>query len=125
VSPGSSAELLSAAEDVPFPFVPGVATVTETLRVAGAGAREAKFFPAEAAGGVQAVSAIGAVMPWMRFLPTGGIDLSSAPAYLALPHVLAVGGSWMCPVALVRTGAWDEIEERVGKAAELTGSNTP
>jgi 2-dehydro-3-deoxyphosphogluconate aldolase / (4S)-4-hydroxy-2-oxoglutarate aldolase len=119
VSPGSSASLLSAAADCPIPFVPGVATATEVMRVAETGMREVKFFPAEAAGGVPAVSAMGAVMPSMRFLPTGGIDEGSARAYLALDHVFAVGGSWVCPAALIREGAWDEIAERVRKASTL------
>lgn len=120
VSPGSSASLLSAAADCPIPLVPGVATATELMRVAETGIREVKFFPAEAAGGVPAVSAMGAVMPSMRFLPTGGIDAGSAPAYLALDHVFAVGGSWVCPPALIRERAWDEIAERVRAASTLT-----
>jgi 2-dehydro-3-deoxyphosphogluconate aldolase/(4S)-4-hydroxy-2-oxoglutarate aldolase len=117
VSPGSSAELLSVAADGQIPFVPGVATVTELMRVAETGLREVKFFPAEAAGGVPAVAAMGSVLPSMRFLPTGGIDAGSAPAYLALDHVFAIGGSWMCPTTLIRRGAWDDIAERVRKAS--------
>ena len=120
VSPGSSAPLLSAAEDCPIPCVPGVATATELMRVAEFGMREVKFFPAEAAGGVATAAALGAVLPWMRFLPTGGIDASSAPAYLALEQVFAVGGSWMCPATLIRRGAWDEIAKRVRTASSLT-----
>jgi 2-dehydro-3-deoxyphosphogluconate aldolase/(4S)-4-hydroxy-2-oxoglutarate aldolase len=123
VSPGSSASLLAASGDRPIPFVPGVATATELMRVAEEGIREAKFFPAEAAGGVLAVSAMAAVVPSMRFLPTGGIDAGSASAYLALDHVFAVGGSWMCPAALIRQRAWDEIAERVRIASNLPGSS--
>ena len=112
VSPGSSTSLLAASGDSPIPFVPGVATATELLRVAEEGIREAKFFPAEAAGGAPAVSALAAVIPSMRFLPTGGIDAGSAPTYLALDHVFAVGGTWMCPAALIREEAWEEIADR-------------
>lgn len=119
VSPGSSAELLSVAADGQIPFVPGVATVTELMRVAETGIREVKFFPAEATGGVSAVAAMAAIMPSMRFLPTGGIDAGSAPAYLSLDHVFAVGGSWMCPGALIREGAWGEITERVLTASTI------
>jgi 2-dehydro-3-deoxyphosphogluconate aldolase/(4S)-4-hydroxy-2-oxoglutarate aldolase len=117
VSPGSSAALLSAHR--PIPFVPGVATATELMRVIEAGFGEAKFFHAEAAGGVPAVAALGAIAPTMRFLPTGGIDAGSAPAYLALDRVFAVGGSWVCPAALIREGAWDAIAERALAASSL------
>jgi 2-dehydro-3-deoxyphosphogluconate aldolase / (4S)-4-hydroxy-2-oxoglutarate aldolase len=120
VSPGSSAELLSAAADCPIPFVPGISTVTELMHVAERGLREVKFFPAEAAGGVIAVSAMGTVMPSMCFLPTGGIDAASAPAYLRLDHVFAVGGSWVCPATLIREGAWSDIARRVREASSLT-----
>jgi 2-dehydro-3-deoxyphosphogluconate aldolase/(4S)-4-hydroxy-2-oxoglutarate aldolase len=125
VSPGSSPALLSAAADCPIPFVPGVATATELMRVAEHGIREVKFFPAQGAGGVSTVSAMGAVVASARFLPTGGIDAGSAPAYLALGQVFAVGGSWVCPAALIREGAWDEIAERVLTASNLTNQLDP
>ncbi len=117
VSPVSSAALLSA--DRPIPFVPGVATATELMRVAEAGFGEVKFFHAAGSGGAPALSALGAIAPTMRFLPTGGIDAGSAPAYLALEHVFAVGGSWVCPAALIRERAWDAIAERALTASNL------
>jgi len=117
VSPGSSAALLTA--DRPIPFVPGVATATELMRVTEAGFGEVKFFHAEGAGGVPALSALGAIAPTMRFLPTGGIDAGSAPAYLALDNVVAVGGSWVCPAPLIREGAWDAIAERAQTASSF------
>ena len=100
VSPGSSAALLAAAAESARPVRPGCrdrdrADVHRRVRF-----REVKFFPAEAAGGVTALSSLAAVMPSVRFLPTGGIDAdSTARAYLALDHVFAVGGSWVCPAA--------------------------
>ncbi len=124
VSPGSSASLLAAAGDHPIPFVPGVASATELMRVAEEGMREARFFPAEVAGGVPGVSALAAIMPSIRFLPTGGIDAGSAPAYLAIEHVFAVGGSWMCPASLIREAAWGEIAERVRIASKLIASGS-
>jgi 2-dehydro-3-deoxyphosphogluconate aldolase/(4S)-4-hydroxy-2-oxoglutarate aldolase len=120
VSPGSNASLLSVAAAGPVPFVPGIATVTELMHVAEIGVREVKFFPAELSGGVPAVSGMASVMPEMRFLPTGGIDAGSATAYLALDHVFAVGGSWVCPAALIREEAWDEIAQRAKIASILT-----
>jgi 2-dehydro-3-deoxyphosphogluconate aldolase/(4S)-4-hydroxy-2-oxoglutarate aldolase len=118
VSPGTSTSLLSAAADGPIPYVPGVSTATELMRVAEAGFREAKFFPAQPAGGVAAVAALGTVAPAVRFLPTGGIDQVSAPGYLALDHVFAVGGSWVCPPALIRRGSWTSIGD-LARAASL------
>jgi 2-dehydro-3-deoxyphosphogluconate aldolase / (4S)-4-hydroxy-2-oxoglutarate aldolase len=124
VSPGWSASLQSAAATCRIPFVPGFATATELMGVAASGIREAKFFPAEAAGGVPALAAMGALMPSMRFLPTGGIGAGSAPAYLSLAQVFAVGGSWVCPAELIRDGGWDEIAGRVRAASVLGAPGT-
>ena len=125
VSPGSSDALMSAAAACRVPFVPGAATVTELMRVVASDMREAKFFPAEASGGVATLSSLAAVAPSVRFLPTGGIDADSAPAYLALEHVFAVGGSWVCPAALIREMAWDRIAERARAASRLTTTVRP
>jgi 2-dehydro-3-deoxyphosphogluconate aldolase / (4S)-4-hydroxy-2-oxoglutarate aldolase len=125
VSPGSSDVLLSAASGCTVPFVPGVATVTELMRVVASGVREVKFFPAEASGGVATLSSLAAVTPSVRFLPTGGIDVDSAPRYLALEQVFAVGGSWVCPAALIREAAWDRIADRARAASRLTTTVQP
>lgn len=120
VSPGSTSELLEAATGSPVPFVPGVATVSELMRVADAGAPEVKFFPATALGGVTGVASLALAAPSVRFLPTGGIDGDTAPAYLVDAHVFAVGGSWVCPRTLIEREAWDEIGERARTASRLT-----
>jgi 2-dehydro-3-deoxyphosphogluconate aldolase/(4S)-4-hydroxy-2-oxoglutarate aldolase len=125
VSPGSSDALMSAAVASAVPFVPGIATVTELMRVIASGCREVKFFPAEASGGVATLSSLAAVAPSARFLPTGGIDVDSAPGYLAFEQVFAVGGSWVCPAALIRDAAWEGIAERVGAASRLTTTAQP
>jgi 2-dehydro-3-deoxyphosphogluconate aldolase / (4S)-4-hydroxy-2-oxoglutarate aldolase len=122
VSPGSSEALLAAAGAGAVPFIPGVATVTELMRVLAWGAREVKFFPAESSGGTATLASLAAVAPSVRFLPTGGIDGDLAPTYLALEQVFAVGGSWVCPPALIRDGAWDRIAERARAASLLTSA---
>lgn len=119
VSPGSSDELLVSGGHADIPFIPGVATATELMRVVEAGFREVKVFPAEPAGGIATVASLAVVFPGVRFLPTGGIDQAGASGYLRLPAVLAVGGSWVCPKDLVRDGSWGQITERVRAASRL------
>ncbi len=123
VSPGSSPQLLAAALGCPVPYVPGVATVTELMQAVEAGIREVKFFPAESVGGVSAVAALSAVASSVRFLPTGGIDATSAPAYLMLDTMFAVGGSWVCPRDLILGGAWDVIGRLAFAASQLSRSD--
>lgn len=119
VSPGCTPALLQAVKKADLPFLPGVQTVSEALALAEHGCRILKFFPADAAGGLTWLKDVAAPLAEVRFCPTGGIDQDSAPAYLALPNVVCVGGSWVAPHALVAAGQWGEIERLAAAAAKL------
>jgi 2-dehydro-3-deoxyphosphogluconate aldolase/(4S)-4-hydroxy-2-oxoglutarate aldolase len=75
--------------------LPGAATASDIVALMERGITHAKFFPAEAMGGVATLRAFAGPFPQMRFCPTGGITPDTAPDYLALPNVACVGGSWM------------------------------
>ncbi|QFZ17472.1 bifunctional 4-hydroxy-2-oxoglutarate aldolase/2-dehydro-3-deoxy-phosphogluconate aldolase [Saccharothrix syringae] len=119
VTPGSTDRVLDAAEDTGLPFLPGAATVSEAMRLAERGLTALKFFPAEAAGGVDYLKSIGGPLPGLRFCPTGGITPGSAPRYLALPNVGCVGGSWLAPKDALAAGDWDRVEELARAASAL------
>ena len=78
-----------------------------------------KFFPAEASGGAAFLKAVGAPVPAARFCPTGGITAASAAAYLALPNVGCVGGSWLTPADALAAGDWARVERLAREAAAL------
>jgi len=119
VSPGCTPTLLAAMADTGLPFLPGTATVSEALAVLEAGYTEMKFFPAEPSGGVAYLGSLPTVLPDARFCPTGGIKLSTAPDYLALPNVGCVGGSWLTPKDALAAGDWARIETLASEAAAL------
>ncbi|MGM1064784.1 bifunctional 4-hydroxy-2-oxoglutarate aldolase/2-dehydro-3-deoxy-phosphogluconate aldolase [Saccharothrix sp. Mg75] len=119
VTPGSTDAVLAAAEDTGLPFLPGAATVSEAMRLAERGLTALKFFPAEAAGGVDYLKSIGGPLPGLRFCPTGGITPESAPRYLALPNVSCVGGSWLTPKDALAAGDFDRVESLARAAAAL------
>ena len=119
VSPGATPKLLDAAEEAGLPMLPGAATSTEAMLLLERGYTVQKFFPAEAAGGAAALKAIGAPLPQISFCPTGGISLKNADAYLSLPTVLCVGGSWVAPGEAVRAGDWARVTELASEAAAL------
>jgi len=110
VSPGLSEAVVAVCERRGVQAVPGVATATEAMRARALGLRALKFFPAESSGGPPALSALSSVFPELEFVPTGGIDADRAPAYLALPSVIAVGGSWMVPRTAIAAGDFTAIE---------------
>ncbi len=94
VSPGATKELLNAGQDY---LLPGVATPSEIMVARAAGYKLMKFFPAAACGGPAALAALAGPFSDVRLVPTGGIDSLSANAYLNLPNVVAIGGSWLLP----------------------------
>lgn len=110
VSPGATERLLAAAEDEGLALLPGVATVSEVMKLVERGFDTLKFFPAEAAGGVKMLKSIHGPLPDVRFCPTGGISVQTFRDYLALPNVLCVGGSWLTPADKVAVHDWAGIE---------------
>ncbi|WP_345763266.1 bifunctional 4-hydroxy-2-oxoglutarate aldolase/2-dehydro-3-deoxy-phosphogluconate aldolase [Diaminobutyricibacter sp. McL0608] len=110
VSPGVADEVLARSRHRGVPAIPGIATATELMRARALGVRTVKFFPAEALGGTVALSALAAVFPDISFIPTGGIDEGRAAHYLALPSVIAIGGSWMVPRAAIAAGDFSTVE---------------
>jgi len=119
VSPASNPALLAVVRASGLPFLPGTMTPSEVLTARDAGFRALKLFPAQQAGGIGMLKALGSVFPNILFCPTGGIDAATASSYLALPNVGCVGGSWLAPAALVDAGKWIEIEALARAAAAL------
>jgi 2-dehydro-3-deoxyphosphogluconate aldolase / (4S)-4-hydroxy-2-oxoglutarate aldolase len=117
VSPGTTDRLLAAMDDAGLPCLPGVATVSEVMRLLDRGQREMKFFPAEASGGRAFLSAIAAPCPAARFCPTGGITPVTAPLYRELGNVGCVGGTWLTPRDAIARQDWRRIEELAAEAA--------
>ncbi|MBU3259848.1 bifunctional 4-hydroxy-2-oxoglutarate aldolase/2-dehydro-3-deoxy-phosphogluconate aldolase [Roseovarius sp. PS-C2] len=124
VSPGSTANLLDACEAAALPVLPGAATASEVMTLLERGYDMLKFFPAEAAGGVPALKAIGAPLPQVSFCPTGGITPDSAPSYLALPNTLCVGGSWVAPSDTILAKDWNRITELARAASRMPRAQT-
>lgn len=119
VGPGFDEGVWEVGKDRGVPVVPGVATATELMRVVAAGARLVKFFPAVAAGGLPAVRALAAVFPDVSFMVTGGITAQDAGSWLAESSVVAVGGSWIAPAALLREHRFGTITDLARESARL------
>jgi 2-dehydro-3-deoxyphosphogluconate aldolase/(4S)-4-hydroxy-2-oxoglutarate aldolase len=109
ISPGATPDLLKAAAASALPFAPGIATASELMQALAHGFGLVKFFPAESSGGIKALRALAGPFPEVRFCPTGGIGETNAAAWLGEPNVVAVGGSWLCPAADIRSANWAGI----------------
>src|SRR6476620_10404453 len=121
VSPGIDRDIIQTCLDAAIPVVPGVATPSEIMIALGMGIDVVKYFPAAALCGVAPIRAFSAPFAGVRFVPTGGIDMASAPTYLAEQSVLAIGGSWMVSTTLLRSGNWAEVTALAAEASTLGG----
>jgi 2-dehydro-3-deoxyphosphogluconate aldolase/(4S)-4-hydroxy-2-oxoglutarate aldolase len=119
VTPGVAPKLLDALLGCGLPLLPGAATGSEVAALLEAGIGRMKFFPAEQAGGHAWLSAMHGPFPQVRFCPTGGVTRDLAPAYLALPNVACVGGSWVAPAKAIASRDWAVITENARAATAL------
>lgn len=115
ISPGLTRELLDAALSGPIALIPGISTISELMLGMDKGYRQFKFFPAQAAGGIEMLKSIGGPFPQVSFCPTGGISEGNYRDYLALKNVACVGGSWFVPGHLIAARDWTAISELAAK----------
>ncbi|WP_412498841.1 bifunctional 4-hydroxy-2-oxoglutarate aldolase/2-dehydro-3-deoxy-phosphogluconate aldolase [Vibrio furnissii] len=108
VSPGLNPTTVKYCQQRGIAIVPGVNNPSLVEQAMELGLRTVKFFPAEPSGGVAMLKALCAVYP-VQFMPTGGVNPRNVAEYLAIPAVVACGGTWMVPTDLMDRGDWDAI----------------
>ena len=116
VSPGSTYDLAKKAVEINFPFLPGVSSSSDIMKLLDLGYKCFKFFPAEAAGGIKYINSLRGPFPDIMFCPTGGISQTNAIEYLNLTNVICVGGSWIIPSGITD---YKEITNRALSASKL------
>jgi 2-dehydro-3-deoxyphosphogluconate aldolase/(4S)-4-hydroxy-2-oxoglutarate aldolase len=121
VSPGLNPEIVREAQKLNLPLIPGIATPTDIESALGLGVNVLKFFPAEASGGATMIKALSGPYAHMgvRFMPTGGVNLNNLEAYLSLPTVMMVGGTWIAKKETIAAKQWDKIRENCRQTFEL------
>ncbi|MEZ8099603.1 bifunctional 4-hydroxy-2-oxoglutarate aldolase/2-dehydro-3-deoxy-phosphogluconate aldolase [Vibrio bivalvicida] len=119
VSPGFNPNTVRACQEIGIDIVPGVNNPSTIEAALEMGLTTLKFFPAEASGGINMVKALLAPYGDVHIMPTGGINPSNIKDYLAVPRVLACGGTWMVDKKLIAEGQWDELAKLTREAVEL------
>ncbi len=122
VTPGFSDEVTAYCVENNVPIFPGICTPSELMKVVNAGLPVAKFFPAEAFGGLKTIKALAGPFPKMKFMPTGGVSEANVMDYLNDSHIVAAGGSWMVKGDLIKAGKFDEIEAMTKSAVALVNA---
>lgn len=121
VSPGINKKVVEHCLKNDITIIPGVLTPTEIETAIEMELEVVKFFPAEAIGGVEYLTAVSAPYKNIKFIPTGGINESNVASYLALPQVVACGGSWMVKSEFIRTKQFSEIQKLTAQAKQKIG----
>ena len=110
VSPGLNPKIVKYCIEKGVPVTPGTSNPSDVEAAIELGLDVVKFFPAEAAGGLNMIKAMAAPYTQMKFMPTGGINAKNICDYLAFDKIIACGGSWMVKKDLVAAGKFDEIQ---------------
>ncbi len=119
VSPGFDPEIVDYCLSKNIPVFPGCITPSEVAQGVKRGLKVVKFFPAEQAGGVDMIKAMGAPYGMIKFMPTGSINAKKLGSYLSCKNTICCGGSWMVKGDLITEGKFDEIEALTREAVEL------
>lgn len=122
VCPGFDDAVVGFACDAGVPVLPGVCTPSEIMYALARGVDVLKFFPAEAAGGLDYLKAVAAPFGAVRFVPTGGIGPANCESYLRHPQVLACGGSWMVKRQAIADGDFATIGRLTAEAVALAAA---
>ena len=119
LSPGATDALVEAIQAAKLPFIPGVMTPGEVMHRREQGFSLMKLFPAQQAGGMGMLKALGAPIPDVQFCPTGGVSPENLKDFLKLPNVAMAGGSWLTPADALKAGDWAQITRLAREATAI------
>ncbi|MCR5214405.1 MAG: bifunctional 4-hydroxy-2-oxoglutarate aldolase/2-dehydro-3-deoxy-phosphogluconate aldolase [Eubacterium sp.] len=122
VSPGFDPEIVKYCLEKDIPVCPGIQTPTELIQAVNLGLDHVKFFPAENAGGLSMINAVGAAFPKVKFMPTGGINAKNVVDYLKSNRIFCCGGSWMVKGDMIKAKDFDKIKSLVAEAHDIVES---
>lgn len=122
LSPGCTDALVDAVQAARLPFIPGVMTPGEVMLRREQGFSLMKLFPAQQAGGMGMLKALGGPLPDVRFCPTGGVSVDNLGEFLKLPNVAMAGGSWLTPTDAMVAGDWGRITSLAAAAVAVARS---
>ncbi|AOV92839.1 bifunctional 4-hydroxy-2-oxoglutarate aldolase/2-dehydro-3-deoxy-phosphogluconate aldolase [Vibrio parahaemolyticus] len=124
VSPGFNPNTVKACQEIGIDIVPGVNNPSTVEAALEMGLTTLKFFPAEASGGINMVKSLLAPYTDIELMPTGGINPANIKDYLAIPRVLACGGTWIVDKKLIEAGNWEEFARLTREAVALVNESS-
>ncbi len=118
VTPIMRPEIASAAHAADRPVMLGAYTPTEAQMAYEAGADFIKIFPADGLGPAY-IKALRAPLPHLRIVPTGGVDLNTAAAFLKAGCVALGVGSSLVSARILQESNWPELTRLARQFVEV------
>ena len=109
VTPSFNPKVVDRCIEIGIPVFPGCSNPTDIEQAYEKGLRVVKFFPAELLGGVEMLKALSGPYPFMKFIPTGGINADNLDSYLSFNKVLCCGGTYIVDENLLKQKKYQEI----------------
>lgn len=119
VAPGLTKDVVDVSQNAGLDVYPGISTPSEAQLAWSMGLKTVKFFPAALAGGVPMLKALSSVFRGLTFMPTGGVSAKNLHEFLALPSVVACGGSWLTPKADIEAGNFEALTKLAKEALAI------
>ncbi len=118
VSPSLNIDVIKLCRRYDKAVMPGAFTPTEVVNAWESGADVVKIFPADV-GGPNYLKSLRGPLPQIRLMPTGGVDLETAEAFLKAGACCLGVGSALVDPRLVREGDYATLRERAAAFAAI------
>ncbi|WP_279131695.1 bifunctional 4-hydroxy-2-oxoglutarate aldolase/2-dehydro-3-deoxy-phosphogluconate aldolase [Photobacterium phosphoreum] len=113
ISPGFNPSTVKYCLANNIKMIPGVNNPSLVEQALELGVSALKFFPAEASGGINMLKSLVGPYSQIQLMPTGGVTPLNLGEYLAIPQVIACGGTWIAPTRAIANHEWDLIAGNV------------
>ncbi|PSU26799.1 bifunctional 4-hydroxy-2-oxoglutarate aldolase/2-dehydro-3-deoxy-phosphogluconate aldolase [Photobacterium phosphoreum] len=113
ISPGFNPSTVTYCLENNIKMIPGVNNPSLVEQALELGVSALKFFPAEASGGINMLKSLVGPYSQIQLMPTGGVTPLNLGEYLAIPQVIACGGTWIAPTSAIANHEWDLIAGNV------------
>ena len=121
VTPTLKEDVIETANRDGIPVVPGIMTPTEAQQALEAGADAVKLFPAKSVGPGH-ISAIHGPLPQVTIIPTGGISLENADAYISAGAAAVGIGSVLITDEILEAKDWEGLTRRAEQLVDTVES---
>lgn len=111
-SPHTSTKMIALAASKGVPFIPGAMTPTEIITAWQAGAAAVKVFPISTLGGTTYIRSLQGPLGHIPVIPTGGVNLTTAPDLLKAGAIAVGLSSALFPRADIEAQNWSAIRQR-------------